>query len=200
MRFLSVVAEGPDGRARWVRLSPEAYSTVVAATNFKQRVRKMMEYHYANMLRYAVVETVNRLEYDQGFFVKNGDGAANVKLIAHLYYIQIQQLVAYFGVPEEIRRRPMTTDAYPFEQSGGSYFMLPLDKMDLCLYGRERRHTGCGPQRRFRAKHGPGGLVNDAEFRRSAMRRSICARLPYWWGRSRRSDVAPIRRTSEQRD
>jgi NAD+ synthase len=29
-----------------------------------------------------VIGTPNRLEYDQGFFVKNGDGAANVKPIA----------------------------------------------------------------------------------------------------------------------
>ena len=79
---------------------------MVAAANFKQRVRKMMEYYYADLLQYAVAGTPNRLEYDQGFFVKNGDGAADVKPIAHLYKSQVYQLAAYLGVPEEIRRRP----------------------------------------------------------------------------------------------
>ena len=76
-----------------------AYREVVAATNFKQRTRKMLEYHHADRLDYAVVGTPNRLEYDQGFFVKNGDGAADVKPIAHLYKTQVYPLAEYLGVP-----------------------------------------------------------------------------------------------------
>ncbi len=135
--IFSVVVQSPDGQTRKVRLSAEAYLGIVAATNFKQRARKMMEYYYADLLQYAVAGTPNRLEYDQGFFVKNGDGAADFKPIAHLYKSQVYQLAAYLGVPEEIRRRPPTTDTYPLEQSQEEfYFTLPLQKMDLCLYGR----------------------------------------------------------------
>jgi NAD+ synthase len=135
--LFSVVVHAPDGQTKWVRVSAEAYSGIVAATNFKQRVRKMMEYYYADLLQYAVTGTPNRLEYDQGFFVKNGDGAADVKPIAHLYKSQVCQMAAYLGVPEEIRRRPPTNDAYPLEQSREeTYFMLPLEKMDFCLYGK----------------------------------------------------------------
>ena len=76
----------------------------------KQRTRKQLEYYHADRLNYAVIGTPNRLEYDQGFFVKNGDGAADVKPIAHLYKTQVYQLAEYLGVPEEIRRRPPTTD------------------------------------------------------------------------------------------
>ena len=83
--IFSVVVQSPDGQKQKVRLTPEAYLGIVAATNFKQRARKMMEYHYADLLQYAVAGTPNRLEYDQGFFVKNGDGAADFKPIAHLY-------------------------------------------------------------------------------------------------------------------
>jgi NAD+ synthase len=97
----------------------------------------MVEYYYADLLQYAVAGTPNRLEYDQGFFVKNGDGAADLKPIAHLYKSQVYQLAEYLGVPDEIRRRPPTTDTYPLEQSQEEfYFMLPLEKMDLCLYGK----------------------------------------------------------------
>ena len=64
----------------------------------------MMEYYYADRLRYAVAGTPNLLEHDQGFFVKPGDGAADLKPIAHLYKSQVYQLAEYLGVPEEIRR------------------------------------------------------------------------------------------------
>jgi NAD+ synthase len=121
---------------RRCRLTSDAYLAIVAATNFKQRVRKMMEYHYADRYQFAVVGTPNRLEYDQGFFVKNGDGAADVKPIAHLYKTQVYQLAEYLGVPEEIRRRPPTTDTYSLAQSQEEfYFALPYHELDVCLFG-----------------------------------------------------------------
>jgi NAD+ synthase len=136
-RVFSVVAESPDGERHEARLTANAYRTVVAATNFKQRTRKMLEYHHADRLDYAVVGTPNRLEYDQGFFVKQGDGAADVKPIAHLYKTQVYALAEHLGVPEEIRSRPPTTDTYSLPQSQEEfYFSVPWDKMDLCLYGR----------------------------------------------------------------
>jgi NAD+ synthase len=113
---------------------------VVAATNFKQRVRKMMEYYYADRFRFAVVGTPNRLEYDQGFFVKGGDGAADLKPIAHLYKSQVYRLAEHLGVPDVIRSRPPTTDTYPMEQSQEEFFFsVPYDTMDLCLYARDFR-------------------------------------------------------------
>ncbi len=136
--IFSLVVQSPAGVIKKVRLSLDAYLGIVAATNFKQRTRKMMEYYYADRFHYAVSGTPNRLEYDQGFFVKGGDGAADFKPIAHLYKSQVYQLAAYLGVPEEIRQRPSTTDTYSMEQSQEEfYFSMPLAKMDLCLYGKE---------------------------------------------------------------
>jgi len=132
-----LTVESPAGDRRTTRMTPAAYLQIVAATNFKQRVRKMMEYYHADRLNYAVAGTPNRLEYDQGFFVKLGDGAADVKPIAHLYKTQVYALAAYLGVPDEIRRRPPTTDTFSMPQTQEEfYFALPYDKMDLCLYGR----------------------------------------------------------------
>lgn len=134
-RIFSVVAQAPDGTVVRERLPLEEYLQVVAATNFKQRTRKMLEYYHADRLNFAVLGTPNRLEFDQGFFVKNGDGAADVKPIAHLYKSQVYQLAETLGVPEEIRSRPPTTDTYSMPQSQEEfYFSLPFDKMDLCLY------------------------------------------------------------------
>ena len=95
----------------------------------------MLEYHHADRLDFAVIGTPNRLEYDQGFFVKNGDGSADVKPIAHLYKTQVYQLSEHLGVPAVIRERPPTTDTYALEQSQEEfYFSVPFDKLDLCLY------------------------------------------------------------------
>ena len=94
---------------------------------------------FGDRLNYAVAGTPNRLEYDQGFFVKLGDGAADVKPIAHLYKTQVYQLAEYLGVPEEIRNRPPTTDTYSLPQGQDEfYFSLPHREMDLCLYGKNQ--------------------------------------------------------------
>ena len=73
-RLFSIVVMAPDGTQTKHRLTSESYLGIVAATNFKQRVRKMLEYYHADRLNYVVAGTPNRLEYDQGFFVKLGDG------------------------------------------------------------------------------------------------------------------------------
>lgn len=140
--FFHIVAQAPDGRTVKQRLGSAAYLGVLAATNFKQRVRKMMEYYHADRLNYAVAGTPNRLEYDQGFFVKLGDGSADVKPIAHLYKSQVYELAAFLGVPEEIRKRPPTTDTYSLPQGQDEfYFSLPYSQMDLCLFARNNGYS-----------------------------------------------------------
>ena len=98
----------------------------------------MLEYFHADRLGYAVAGTPNRLEYDQGFFVKQGDGAADIKPIAHLYKTQVYALAEHLNVLEEIRTRPPTTDTYSLEQTQEEfYFALPYDRMDLCLWAHD---------------------------------------------------------------
>ena len=135
----SIVVQAPDGTRSQHALPEGPYLGIVAATNFKQLIRKMMEYYHADRLNYAVTGTPNLLEYDQGFFVKLGDGAADVKPIAHLYKTQVYQLAEYLGVPEKVRSRPPTTDTYSLEQGQDEfYFSVPHTQLDLCLYGKNR--------------------------------------------------------------
>ena len=135
--LFSVIVQSPEGVETKARLTSKAYLQIVAASNFKQRVRKMLEYYHADRLNYAVTGTPNRLEYDQGFFVKLGDGAADIKPIAHLYKTQVYQMAEFLNVPEEICRRKPTTDTYSMPQSQEEfYFSVPYDKMDICLYGK----------------------------------------------------------------
>ena len=132
-----LVAQGPDGSIVRERLPLKPYLEIVAATNFKQRIRKMLEYYHADRLHFGVAGTPNRLEYDQGFFVKLGDGAADITPIAHLYKSQVYQLAEFLGIPEEIRSRKPTTDTYSLAQGQDEfYFSLPYDQMDLCLFGK----------------------------------------------------------------
>ena len=136
LNLFRLEVETPSGERKSERMGPSAYHQLVAATNFKQRTRKMMEYYHADRLNYAVCGTPNRLEYDQGFFVKGGDGSADFKPIAHLYKTQVYELARVLVVPEEIRKRQPTTDTFSLSQSQEEFFFaLPYEKMDLCLYG-----------------------------------------------------------------
>lgn len=131
-----LTVHNPAGEVRSERMPATAYLQLVAATNFKQRTRKMFDYFHADRLNYAVCGTPNRLEYDQGFFVKGGDGLADFKPIAHLYKTQVYAIARALGVPEEICSRTPTTDTFSLPQTQEEfYFALPYDKMDLCLWG-----------------------------------------------------------------
>ncbi len=139
LRLFQLVAESPAGEQVTRRLPADEYRTLVAATSFKQRARKTLEYFHADRLAYAVAGTPNRLEYDQGFFVKNGDGAADLKPIAHLYKTHVYRLAELLGVDERIRSRTPTTDTYSLEQTQEEFFFsVPLAMLDVCLYARDR--------------------------------------------------------------
>ena len=132
-----LVVEAPDGRRQEKRIGPKEYLQIVAAQNFKQRIRKTLEYFHADRLNHVVVGTPNRLEYDQGFFVKNGDGSADIKPIAHLYKTQVYALARHLGVPAELCGVRPTTDTFSLEQGQDEfYFALPYEKMDLALWGK----------------------------------------------------------------
>ena len=136
----ALIVETPDGTVREERLPLQAYLQIVAATNFKQRLRKTLEYFHADRLNYAVVGTPNRLEYDQGFFVKNGDGSADLKPIAHLYKTQVYALARHLGLPAEICEAAPTTDTYSLPQGQDEfYFALPYQQMDLALWSHNHK-------------------------------------------------------------
>lgn len=133
--YFNLVVETPNGERSSRRMPLDVYLQVVAATNFKQRIRKNMEYFHAERLNYAVLGTPNRLEYELGFFVRGGDGLADLKPIAHLYKTQVYALAEYLGVPADIRSQTPSTDTYSLPQTQEEfYFALPYDQADLVLY------------------------------------------------------------------
>ena len=134
--WFKLVVESPAGERREKRIPLREYLEIVAATNFKQRLRKSAEYYHADRLHFAVLGTPNRLEYDQGFFVKNGDGSADVKPIAHLYKSQVYALGRHLGLPAEVLSARPTTDTYSLEQGQDEFFfVLPHEVLDVILRG-----------------------------------------------------------------
>lgn len=136
-----LIAQSPDGAHHERDLALADYLTIVAATNFKQRIRKTLEYFHADRLNYGVVGTPNRVEYDQGFFVKNGDGSADVKPIAHLYKSQVYGMARHLGLPDRVCAAIPTTDTYSLSQGQDEfYFALPYQQMDLALWALNHGH------------------------------------------------------------
>lgn len=133
--FRIVVQDPATGAITEENLGLREYLQIVAATSYKQRIRKTVEYFHADRLNYAVAGTPNRLEYDQGFFVKNGDGSADVKPIAHLYKSQVYALARHLGLPDEVCNTTPTTDTYSLSQGQDEfYFALPYRQMDVALW------------------------------------------------------------------
>lgn len=140
INFFKLIVQSPDGQMHEARLPIREYLQIVAATNYKQRIRKTVEYFHADRLNYAVIGTPNRLEYDQGFFVKNGDGAADLKPIAHLYKTQVYALARHLGLPDAVCNAKPTTDTYSLAQGQDEfYFALPYDKMDIALWAHNHQ-------------------------------------------------------------
>ena len=170
--FFTLVVERPDGTEDSRRLPPEVYRDLISATNMKQRVRKLYEYTWADRLGYAVVGTPNLLEYDQGFFVKGGDGLADVKPIARLYKGQVYVLARELGLPDAIAMRPPTTETFSMPQTQEEfYFGHPHERMDVLLWGYD--HEIRSEELSDRAGLGPADVeiaYREIERRRVATR------------------------------
>lgn len=129
----------PEGEEKTERIPLKEYLQIVAASNFKQRSRMSMLYYHADRLNYAVIGTGNKNEHEQGFFVKYGDGGADIKPIAHLFKTQVFQLAAYLGIPKEIQERTPTTDTYSAECTQEEFFFrVPFEIGDIVSYAMEK--------------------------------------------------------------
>ncbi|MFH1686996.1 MAG: NAD(+) synthase [bacterium] len=138
LNFFNLTIEDDHGRVSTKRMPLSAYLQVVAASNLKQRLRMTTLYYHAERRNWAVIGTGNKDEHMQGFFVKYGDGGADVKPIAHLYKVQVYQLAAYLGVPKSIMERTPTTDTYSSEVTQEEFFFgLDFDTMDLIWWAME---------------------------------------------------------------
>jgi NAD+ synthase len=138
LNVFSATIVSPEGEEKTKRLLPDQLRQIVAASNFKQRSRVALLYYHAELRDYAVIGTPPKNEHGLGFFVKYGDGAMDLKPIAHLYKTQVYQLAEHLDIPRAIRTRPPTSDTY----SAGStqeefFFRLPFEQLDVLWYALE---------------------------------------------------------------
>ncbi|MEA2031533.1 MAG: NAD(+) synthase [candidate division Zixibacteria bacterium] len=142
--YFTLTIEAPDGTIKEKRMPLSAYLQIVAASNLKQRLRMTTLYYHAERLNKAVVGTGNKDEHEQGFFVKYGDGGADLKPIAHLFKVQVYQLAEFLGIPESIIKRTPTTDTYSSEVTQKEFFFgLDFYTMDMLWHAME---TGVPPK------------------------------------------------------
>ncbi len=138
--FFNLTIEDKKGNSKTKRMPLGAYLQIVAASNLKQRLRMTTLYYHAEKRNWAVVGTGNKDEHAQGFFVKYGDGGADIKPIAHLFKIQVFQLAEYLGVPDEIIKRTPTTDTYSADVTQEEFFFgLDFYRMDMLWYAMENK-------------------------------------------------------------
>lgn len=136
--FFTLSIENKAGEVKTKRMPPSAYLQIVAASNFKQRLRMTTLYYHAEKRNWAVAGTGNKDEHEQGFFVKYGDGGADLKPIGHLFKIQVYQLAEFLGVPDEIINRTPTTDTYSAEVTQEEFFFgLDFYRMDMLWHALE---------------------------------------------------------------
>jgi NAD+ synthase len=140
--IFSVTIVDSNGNEQSKRLPPEELRQIEAASNFKQRCRMAMLYYHAERMHFAVIGTPNKHEVEQGFFVKNGDGGADLMPISHLYKTQVYQLAHFLGVPADIINRTPTSDTYSAEQTQEEFFFqLPFQQMDLYWYAFKNNYN-----------------------------------------------------------
>ena len=131
-----------NGGSKSKLLPAKEYLQIVAASNFKQRCRMSMLYYHAERMYYAVIGTPNKHEVEQGFFVKHGDGGADIMPISNLYKTQVYQIAEFLNIPKEIIDRTPTSDTYSAEQTQEEFFFqLPFKEMDLIWYGYENKYN-----------------------------------------------------------
>jgi NAD+ synthase len=140
LNIFSAVVVKPDGQQIRRRLRVSELRQIVAASNIKQRVRMTRLYYEAELRNFSVIGTANKNEYDLGFFVKYGDGGADLLPLRHLFKTQIYALARYLGVPETILQRAPTTDTYSAECTQEEFFYrLPFEVLDSIWEAHEHQ-------------------------------------------------------------
>ena len=126
-------------QTRKIKLSLKDYSTIIAATNIKHRIRMTRLYFHAEKNNFLVCGTTNKAEFQQGYFVKYGDGGVDIEPLANLYKTQIYQLGKYLDISSEIIERKASPDTWSFDVSDEEFFYsLPYEIVDLILFAKEK--------------------------------------------------------------
>jgi len=136
--FLEILDE--DNQRHKLKISSSDFLTLTASTSIKHRVRMTLLYFHAEKNNFSVVGTTNKSEYQQGYFVKYGDGGSDIEPLVNIYKSQIYQLGKFLEIPNEILVSDASPDVWSFSTSDEEFFYtVPYDVVDLILYSRENK-------------------------------------------------------------
>jgi len=82
-----------------IKISLNDYLTVTAATNIKHRTRMSRLYYYAEKNNFLVCGTTNKAEFQQGYFVKYGDGGVDIEPLAPYEIIDLMLYAKEKSIP-----------------------------------------------------------------------------------------------------
>ena len=122
-----------------IKIPPNDYLTITAATNIKHRTRMSRLYYYAEKNNFLVCGTTNKAEFQQGYFVKYGDGGVDIEPLVNIFKTQVYQLANSLEIPREIIQRKASPDTWSFDVSDEEFFFsLPYEIIDLMIYAKEK--------------------------------------------------------------
>ena len=122
-----------------IKIPPNDYLTITAATNIKHRIRMSRLYYHAEKNNFLVCGTTNKAEFQQGYFVKYGDGGVDIEPLVNIFKTQVYQLANSLEIPREIIQRKASPDTWSFDVSDEEFFFsLPYEIIDLMIYAKEK--------------------------------------------------------------
>ena len=122
-----------------LKISSSDFLSLTALTSIKHRVRMTLLYFHGEKNNFSVVGTTNKSEYQQGYFVKYGDGGVDIEPLVSLFKTQVYQLAESLNIPSEIIERKASPDTWSFQVSDEEFFFsLTYDIIDLMLYAHEK--------------------------------------------------------------
>lgn len=136
--FLEILDK--DKKQHKFKISSSEFLSLTAATSIKHRVRMTTLYFHGEKNNFTVVGTTNKSEYQQGYFVKYGDGGSDIEPLVNIYKSQIYQLGKFLEIPNEILTSKASPDVWSYSTSDEEFFYsVPYDIVDLILYAREQK-------------------------------------------------------------
>jgi NAD+ synthase len=135
------LSQGSGGNLFLANLEGTSHPDLMAGIAFiraKVRMRMVALYLQAERENRLLVGTSNRTEWMVGFFVPQGDGAADIMPILDLYKTQVRGLARHLGVPQRIIDKAPSPDVAPGVTD--EFAMgLSYQTLDLILHGLERK-------------------------------------------------------------
>ena len=122
-----------------IRIPPKDYLKITAATNIKHRIRMSRLYYHAEQNNFLVCGTTNKAEFQQGYFVKYGDGGVDIEPLVNIFKTQVYQLAESLNISDKIIQRKASPDTWSFDVSDEEFFFsLPYEIIDFMIYAKEK--------------------------------------------------------------